>query len=115
MPNHNPNGTGALSLETLARFGMAWRRGTHLLPDELLPQAPTPSAADPARRALLEALVQIDLEYRWRGKPTTGQPWALEESSRRYPELAPAGQWSLELIGEEYRVRQRWGDRPAHA
>jgi serine/threonine protein kinase len=38
----------------------------------------------------------------------------LEDYVRRYPELGPLEQVSPAIIGEEYRARQRWGDRPAH-
>ncbi len=39
----------------------------------------------------------------------------LEDYLARYPELGPAERLSPALIGEEYRVRRRWGDRPGAA
>jgi serine/threonine protein kinase len=66
------------------------------------------------RRELLEELVKIDLEWRWRRPPSPGGSSVrprLEEYAARYPDL---GGMSLALIGEEYRVRQRWGDWPGH-
>lgn len=78
-------------------------------------------------RPLLEELVKIDLEYRWRG-PETSSPAAvrtgnshtapnetdsapprLEEYLARFSQLQP----TLDLIAEEYRVRCRWGDNPS--
>src|SRR5262249_28875478 len=62
-------------------------------------------------------LVKIDLECRWRlfrrgsHKGKAGPP-RLENYVQRLRELGRPG---LELIGEEYRVRQRWGDRPDHS
>ena len=32
-----------------------------------------------------------------------------------FPELGPFDQLALALIGQEYKVRQCWGDRPSHA
>jgi hypothetical protein len=72
---------------------------------------------------LLEELVKIDIEYRWRlrrklpdgcGRPTWGG-WGprLEDYAVRYRQLGTFDALSVELIGEEYRVRQQWGDRPA--
>jgi tetratricopeptide (TPR) repeat protein len=68
-------------------------------------------------RHLLEELVKIDLEYRWKGSLTAAtdelpaQP-LLEDYVRRYPLLGPLEALPLALIGEEYRVRRQWGDRP---
>jgi WD40 repeat protein/serine/threonine protein kinase len=107
----------------LAQFERAWRKGTPPRLDAFLP--PKPGAADPARRALLEELIMLDQEYRWRRPaspvapalppgPIGAKPW-LEEYLRLYPELGPAEQASGELLAAEYRVRHRWGDRPARA
>src|SRR4051812_14632982 len=40
-------------------------------------------------------------------------PW-LENYVAEFAELGPVNCLSLSLIGEEYRARQRWGDRPGH-
>jgi serine/threonine protein kinase len=68
-------------------------------------------------RGVLEDLVKIDLEYRWRQKPATSGPVPasprLEDYAKQYPQLG--ADISLALIGEEYLVRQRWGDRPRQA
>jgi serine/threonine protein kinase len=39
----------------------------------------------------------------------------LEDYVARFPEWASLDGLPLDLIGEEYRVRCRWGDRPSHA
>jgi tetratricopeptide (TPR) repeat protein len=88
--------------------------------------------ADALRWELVEELVRIDLEYRWRfpdalptppvgprlslaeGGVLPGRP-CLEDYLAGLPELGPLEQLPLGLIGEEYWVRHRWGDRPGHA
>src|SRR5205823_3152105 len=86
-----------------------------------------------AARATLEELVKMDLEYRWwrtaaasgnaalpgrRPEPVAdalgGRP-RLEDYLRQHPALGPLQDLSVELIGEEYRVRKFCGDRPSHA
>ncbi len=82
-------------------------------------------------RQLLEELVKIDLECRWRH---VDRPLADSDSSSALsspalmthgplldvylcdcPQLGSGEQLSVALIAEEYRVRQRWGDRPTPA
>jgi serine/threonine protein kinase len=107
----------------LFQFDQAWRSGTIPSIESVLASVidQTSSAAGPSRRALLEELIKIDLEYRWR----KGQPWSggrqsisagprLEDYAERHKELGPAAQLSVELIAEEYRARHFWGDRPSH-
>src|ERR1041384_6150452 len=86
----------------LNQFEDNWQKGAPSRIEAFLSRA-GPSA----RRGLLEELVKIDLEYRWRSAPTSGDPWALEEYVKRYPELGPLERVAIELIGEEYRVRRR--------
>jgi eukaryotic-like serine/threonine-protein kinase len=72
---------------------------------------------EPRRRLLVE-LICIDLEFRWRDVPRnrrTQEPILLDGYVAKFPELGPLDGLPLELIGEEYRVRHRWGDRPAHS
>src|SRR5262245_39038127 len=91
--------------EVLYRFDQAWLSGVAPRIDEFLP------AEGAARRELLEELVKIDLECRWRlAAPGEPRP-RLEDYATRYPELLRP---SVGLIAEEYQVRRRWGDRPAH-
>ena len=72
----------------------------------------------PERIRLLVELICIDLEFRWhtyRDSACYRERFNLDGYAARFPELGPADHWPLELIGEEYRVRQRWGDRPTHS
>ena len=107
----------------LEQFDAAWRHGKAPQLEAYLPPTGTPG-----RRHMLEELVKIDLEYRWRHarqRPTgLGGPVADEANDRslcledyvlRFPELRPLESLPLDLIGEEYRVRQCWGDRPGPA
>src|SRR5262249_6147355 len=107
------------TLHWLERFEAAWQSETPPQLPDFLPAAAAgaPPGAEPARRALLEELVKIDLHYRWRrgsaepGGLLPAQP-QLEDYVACYPELGPLERLSPELIAEEYRVRQRWGDQP---
>lgn len=117
--------TGSTSLpqlnQLLDRFEEAWRRGTVPRIDDILSSLP-PAAGEAARQELLEELIAVDLEYRWRSLPTERVPGTdlpprplLEDYYRCYPQLGLGNRPLHELIGAEYRVRQRWGDRPDHA
>lgn len=93
----------------LDRFEQAWQGPALPRIEEFFPPS---VAADGNRRTLLEELVKIDLECRWQRSGRGGpEPWRLEEYLRRYPELIGL---SIDLVGEEYRVRYLWGDRPSH-
>jgi serine/threonine protein kinase len=112
--------------ELLDQFDQAWQAGSLPRVDQFW--AAFPSAAAPARRQVLEELIKIDMEYRWRlgprlsadpepaadGRPPPASCPLVEEYVRCYPELGPLEQLSVDLIGSEYRVRRRWGDRPGH-
>eukprot|EP00913_Durusdinium_trenchii_P028315 g26543.t1 len=109
--------------DVIARFEKQWRAGT------------TPSIAaylsennDIAAELLFE-LVKVDLEQQWRranqsarnsprGANSDDSQLAsvryLEEYLIEFPELTSRPEALLELAGEEYRVRHRWGDRPLH-
>src|SRR5579871_1733466 len=95
-------------------FEEAWQRGQ--MPEIAAYLSSLRAAASDRDlcRALLVELIAIDLEYRWRASVAeieTGSPRQLEDYLRLFPELGRIDQTPLELIGEEYRVRQRWGDR----
>jgi serine/threonine-protein kinase len=117
----SPSHFGAVrSQETeklLYQFDEAWLAGTVPAIEEYVKRhTATKEGHDAAdRRKFLEELVKIDLEYRWRRKPGGGKPWSLEDYVARYPELGRLDSLALDLIAAEYRVRQRWGDRPAQA
>jgi serine/threonine protein kinase len=122
-------GPGPDCLSVLERFEAAWQAGTAPVLDEFCSTILSDRLAGDARRALLEEFVKIDLEYRWRSAkpkqtvaaaaapPGTGNqalPFhpLLEDYAACYPALGPVERLSGDLIAEEYRVRQRWGDRP---
>ena len=71
----------------------------------------------PPRSRLLAELVKIDMEYRWRGDESAARlerPGPLlEHYLERFPELGPAERIPADLIGEEYRLRRRLGERLA--
>ena len=94
------------------RFEQAWRlRGPREIADYLVDLSPS---AGPGRYRLLLELICIDLEYRWRDPGSVGAA-TLADYVEQFPELITLDRLPLELIGEEYRVRRRWGDRPSHA
>jgi eukaryotic-like serine/threonine-protein kinase len=66
------------------------------------------------RGRLLVELICVDLEYRWRDPGVVGTA-TLGKYVERFPELISLDRLPLELVGEEYRVRRCWGDRPSHA
>jgi tRNA A-37 threonylcarbamoyl transferase component Bud32 len=115
----SPSG-GADDVEAiLDRFDLAWQEGPPPAIEKFL------TAGRVGQRRLLHELVKIDLEYRWR-RPCSDPPGPsengplpprplLEDYVKRHARLGPRGQLPLALIAEEYRVRQRWGDRPGHA
>jgi hypothetical protein len=72
------------------------------------------SPAGLERHRLLIELIAIDIEYRWRNSGSI-ERFALEHYVERFPELVSLDRLPLELIGEEYRARRRWGNRPSHA
>jgi serine/threonine protein kinase/Tfp pilus assembly protein PilF len=121
-------------------FEEAWQGGSvPFLSDFLPPLSADGSVPDErARRQLLEELIKVDLEYRWRRaramlestpvdtrseEAETRSPAnpgglprrpLLEDYVARFSELGSLRELSVELIGEEYRVRRQWGDRPDH-
>src|SRR5260370_4961069 len=99
--------------QVLERFETAWQEGTPPAIADFLP----PVRAE--HQDLLSELVMIDLEYRWRGPARSAGSLSrrprLEDYVERFPDMGSLQFLSVELIGEEYRVRRRWGDRPDHA
>jgi len=90
-------------------FEEAWQRHGPADIAEHLKYAPAST-----RFPLLVELICIDLEYRWR-HDRSSESVTLERYVAAFPELGPLARLPLELIGEEYRARHRWGDRPTHA
>ena len=93
------------------RFEQAWRLHG---PPEIGDYLGVLPASGPERLRLLIELVGNDLEYRWRHPEVAGRA-TLDHYVARHPELIAPDRLPLELIGEEYRVRCRFGDRPSHA
>jgi serine/threonine protein kinase len=100
----------------LARFDQAWRSGPPPRIEEYLPAIAGAGQAvnNVDRRELLAELVAMDLGYRWRQKPAGGSGLLLGDYLQRFPELGPLERLPIDLIGEEYWARWRWGDRPSH-
>src|SRR5262245_41349503 len=108
-------GTWPNAERLLKDFEEAWRKGAPpRLEAFLSPLARSEPLRGP-RQEFLKELIRLDLEYRWQNAaPRGGKPWLVEEYARRYPELPGAEPIWTQLIGEEYRARQLWGDRPGH-
>jgi serine/threonine protein kinase len=99
----------------LERFDIAWRSGKTPAIEDYLRMA---GGGSSRRRQLLSELVKIDVEYRWRAPARTAgaaERPRLEDYVKRYPDLGPLHELPADLIGEEYRVRRRAGERPSHA
>lgn len=113
------------------RFDTMWQSGKVPAIEQFLPPEGSPALEPDEWHRLLVELVMIDLEYRWRchketstesrqtghkvSEPSRGElPLRprLEDYIERYPRLGTLGQLPTELIANEYRVRQRWGDKP---
>jgi tRNA A-37 threonylcarbamoyl transferase component Bud32 len=96
-------------------FESAWRSGDPPEIRSIIDKVPPE-----LRASLLHELIRVDLEYRWKNgslAATNGRPWAfprykIEDYATRYPELGDPSKPPLDLIVEEFRVRQRWGDQP---
>lgn len=97
--------------DILDAFDAAWQTGPAPRLESFLSRA-----GGTARPKLLEELIKIDLEYRWRVSVPGGDPGGsnprLEDYLRRFPELGSAERLPVALVAEEYRVRHWWGDRP---
>jgi tRNA A-37 threonylcarbamoyl transferase component Bud32 len=97
-------------------FEQQWRLGG---PCEIARYLNSPIAlTGQDRLRLLVELICIDLEYCWRAQSvhqTAREPALLEGYATKYPELGPFQELPLELIGQEYRMRWQFGDRPSHS
>jgi serine/threonine protein kinase len=68
-----------------------------------------PPPGTPQRLIFLHELIKTEMEIRCRRSKTI----SLDEYLQRYPELGSADTLPADLIYEEFRVRHRYGDRPA--
>ncbi|MFO0948389.1 MAG: serine/threonine-protein kinase [Planctomycetota bacterium] len=74
-------------------------------PRDIASYLPPPS--DPVRASVLQELVRSDLELGWRH----GQGLLVEHYEQKFPELRSID-CRLELMEDEFRLRQNFGDRP---
>ena len=102
------------------RFQSAWREGRPnvigFASEALGPSAGNLSSIDRVR--VLEALAVIDMVFRWRTSAQSHEPldrWIAEDYLRSFPELRSNPDTPLRLLIEEFRVRNKWGDRPKAA
>jgi serine/threonine protein kinase/tetratricopeptide (TPR) repeat protein len=113
-----------LLLPLIDRFEAAWQKGEPLAVWEFLSSLDTSEEESNGvnRAVLARELVKIDLEYRWRLSPQSegrSEPadalrcLTLENYAAECPELGSSAELPSDLIAEEYRVRQLWGDHPA--
>lgn len=106
----------------LDRFCEAWERGSPLSISETL-AALGPDA--PQARSLLLELIKVDVEQQWQlwsrlfrrvgasaDEATASHPPPLDSYLREFNEIEAEPGPLRELLIHEYRVRQRWGDRP---
>jgi eukaryotic-like serine/threonine-protein kinase len=96
-------------------FEQPWKRNRPAEITDLLVQAPALTSQE--RHALLVELICVDLEFRWRKCSrdlVSHERPLLERYAAEFPELGSLDRLPIELIGEEYRVRLLWGDRPVH-
>ncbi len=107
----NPGDLGQLKtneleqLQNIAeRLEEAWRQGHSVDLGQFLPPP-----GDALRPIVLRELIKTELELRWQ----RGQRVHLESYLEKYPELGSASTIAPELIYEEYRVRQFYGDKPS--
>ena len=111
---------------SINHFESAWRADRAPSIPEFLANEVSRSISAHQLRHLIEELVMIDMEYRWR-RASTDQ--GMKPDARREPcessrvlfvedylesisELGTPEDVSCEVIASEYRVRQRWGNRP---
>jgi serine/threonine-protein kinase len=77
------------------------------------------------RLTLLQELVCIDMEFRWRnhaasatqvtqslGSDSTIPTFLIDDYLEKYPDLGTSETLDPLLVEEEFRVRSQWGDRP---
>lgn len=100
--------------QRLYAFDQSWQNGAVPNIRDYFPLNAT-DCGNQAGRDYLAELVKIDLEYRWRRKPATGNPWALEEYVAQFPELGAVHELPIDLIAAEYLARRQQGADASHA
>ncbi len=94
-------------IHVLDAYVAAWDESS---PPDMTPFLPPPG--DSQRLPTLIELIKVDLEYRWTQNIGGGR---LEDYAERFPELAPEGNFPLDLVYEEFHVRRQAGDAVAPA
>src|SRR5439155_9974628 len=88
------------------RYERAWSRTDPIDFGDCLPPAD-----DRLRFPALQELIKCDMEHRWRG----GRPIHVEDYLQRFAELRGDSETLTQLLLEEFRSRERHGNRPALA
>jgi serine/threonine protein kinase/Tfp pilus assembly protein PilF len=101
------------------RFEAAWHAGRPEALEQVLPPADHPDYL-----GTLQELVLIEMEFLWKGQQTPADsdtlisapslPPPVEDYLARFPALNQPGP-VRSLLEQEYRLRQRFGDRPTFA
>lgn len=117
--------SGTVNIDaTLDDFEQAWHSASPPEIDRFLADRGVFNWDKATRCEVIAELVMTDLEYRWKRSATdlatlraTSLPPLpkVEDYISLFGEWKGDESWLLRMIGEEYRVRQRWGDRPGHA
>ncbi len=112
-----PNRPLAASLEpAILAFEQAWQAASPPCVSDFVSDCDSRS-----KSRLASELALIDMEFRWRASAEGqviddrlgGQPrW--QDYALHIREIGEAQQIPPELVAEEYRIRQLWGDRPSH-
>ncbi len=99
-------------------FDLAWRQQPPDAAEDIREHFRGLLAADASvldasgRATLLDELIKLDLEFRWRSTAAGRAKWHVRDYVGQFPELKD-GPRTVPLLAEEYRVRWQWGDRPA--
>ena len=105
--------------QLIEEFEQEWRRGKRptvaSFVHERLARMAGVCADSSAETLLVQELIAVDLEWRWKDSRRCGiAGWRLEKYWDDLPSLGSLEMIPLSLVEEEYRVRRLWGDRPEH-
>ncbi|OWK37818.1 protein kinase domain-containing protein [Fimbriiglobus ruber] len=106
---------GGLIGRLLDEFELTWKQAPPASIEEYYGRVVRTEARvlDAANRTtLLEELVKLDLEFRWRPGSAAREKWGTRDYAQRFAELRVPGWDAVPLLCEEFRVRWQWGDRP---
>jgi hypothetical protein len=119
--------SGLGTIQHIDRFDAAWQANLEpRIAEFLVAAGPELDAA--SRRDLVLDLIAIDIEYRWRrrrhsnGSGTADEHCVqasptihfIEDYVHQFPDLLADMPLPVDVIANEYRVRCRFGDKPAH-